>query len=628
MGHPETGEPRKLLLMRMRSTKTGWMTGLALAGVLICGLLSAPRATAGSPPSLLGGILGQVKNPAGVVQMGASVVLYNRYDQLVRQTLTNPEGKFVFDMLTPDLYSIRVTLASFVPIMRRNIAVAAGSENLLQINLATLLGSIDLVSAGPARGALMSDEWKWVLRSSQATRPVLRLLPASIQTVGSSSTASSSSNTGSSMFSGTTGLVRLSAGDGDSFTTGSEQDLGTAFAVATSIYGSTHVQFSGNIGYIGNSTIPAAGFRTSYSRNKDGQSTPQVIVTVRQLYLPNRQAVIGNDPGPALRTASLALRDKVDLSDRLRLEYGVSLDSVNFIQRLNYVSPFARATYSFGESGSIRAAYSDGSNPGQFLDRIPGSNGAGEVTNNDALSQDLAALAILPRISLREDQVRVQRTQNFEVAYQRVEGHRTYAVGVYSESVSNASFMMSGAPGFVPLTDTLPDLGSNSHIFNVGNYDRQGYTGSVKQALGDRMDVSLAVGRAGGLVAGPEAAVSSDADDVRATIHQVQRLWATAAMSAIVPGAGTRLTASYGWTDYRVLMPEHVFLTQDVTESTGWNVRVRQPLPFFPGLGRLEATAEMRNLLAQGYLPLDADGRKAVLTNSPRAVRGGLAFIF
>jgi hypothetical protein len=77
------------------------------------------------------------------------------------------------------------------------------------------------------------------------------------------------------------------------------------------------------------------------------------------------------------------------------------------------------------------------------------------------------------------------------------------------------------------------------------------------------------------------------------------------------------------------MMPDHVFLTQDVSESTGWNVRVRQPLPFFPALaGRLEATAELRNILAQGYLPLEANGQKALLTNSPRAVRGGLAFIF
>ncbi len=590
---------------------------------LLYGLLCGVPALGAPPPQLSGGILGQVKSSAGITQMGATVLLYNRYDQLVRQALTNPEGKFVFDQLTPDLYSIRVTLASFFPAMRRNIAVAAGSENLLQINLATLLSSIDIVSSGPSRGALMSDEWKWVLRSSQATRPVLRLLPVS-------SSASNSSN--SSVFSETTGVVRLSGGDGDTFSSGSEQSLGTAFAVATSIYGSTHVQFSGNIGYSPNSAIPAAGFRTSYSRNRDGQSTPQLILTVRQLYLPNQQAINGTDPGPALRTVSLAMRDKVDLTDHLRLEYGVSMDSVNFLQRLNYVSPFARATYQLGGYGTLRAAYSDGSDPSTMLDRnsAPESNAATtDAANNEALSQDLAALALLPRISTRDDRMRVQRTRNVEAAYQIVEGARTYSAGVYAESVSNGAFLLSGPQGFMPLTDTLPDLASDSRIFNVGDYHRMGYTASAKQALGDRMDASLSMGRAGGLTASPQGSQSSDPDAVRGTIHQVQRLWATAAFSATIPLSGTRVTTTYGLTDSRVMMPDHVFLTQDVSESTGWNVRVRQPLPFFPALaGRLEATAEMRNLLAQGYLPLEANGQKALLTNSPRAVRGGLAFIF
>ena len=56
---------------------------------------------------------------------------------------------------------------------------------------------------------------------------------------------------------------------------------------------------------------------------------------------------------------------------------------------------------------------------------------------------------------------------------------------------------------------------------------------------------------------------------------------------------------------------------------------VRQPLPQFPGLpGRIEAVADLRNLLAQGYLPVTAGGRTGLLVNSPRAVRGGFNFIF
>ena len=96
-----------------------------------------------------------------------------------------------------------------------------------------------------------------------------------------------------------------------------------------------------------------------------------------------------------------------------------------------------------------------------------------------------------------------------------------------------------------------------------------------------------------------------------------------------MPGSGTHLATSYGWTDFRALMPEHLSLTEQANQTVGWNVSIRQPLPFIPGLpGRLEATGEMRNLLAQDYLPLSAGGRRALLTNSPRAVRGGLSFIF
>ena len=85
--------------------------------------------------------------------MGAAVSLYNRYDELVRRALSNQDGKFVFDTLSPDVYSIRVSLASFVPALRRNIPVLAGSENLLKIQLASALSSIELVPLTAPEGA-------------------------------------------------------------------------------------------------------------------------------------------------------------------------------------------------------------------------------------------------------------------------------------------------------------------------------------------------------------------------------------------------------------------------------------------------------------------------------------------
>jgi hypothetical protein len=151
----------------------------------------------------------------------------------------------------------------------------------------------------------------------------------------------------------------------------------------------------------------------------------------------------------------------------------------------------------------------------------------------------------------------------------------------------------------------------------------------MTQAVGDYVDLTVAAGRGGALVADSHEAAVDSAADVRGLIRQAQRSWAMAKASLTIPGTGTHIVTSYGWTDFRSLMPIHMSLTGDTNQDEGWNIGIRQPLPRV-GVkhGRLEATVEMRNALAQGYLPLNADGQHAVLTNSPRALRGGLCYLF
>jgi len=56
----------------------------------------------------------------------------------------------------------------------------------------------------------------------------------------------------------------------------------------------------------------------------------------------------------------------------------------------------------------------------------------------------------------------------------------------------------------------------------------------------------------------------------------------------------------------------------------------RQPIPsmgFLPG--HMEAIIDLRNLLAQGYVPvLGQDGQTVYLVQSARSVRGGVSFTF
>ncbi len=604
--------------MNQRTSASG--TSRVAAGLFVgllgtAGMFCSPVSAASLNP-LAGQILGQVKDAAGAAQMGASVYLYNRYDELVRKGLSNEQGRFAFDALSPDLYSIRVILASFVPAERRNISVLPNSENRLDINLTSVLSSIGVTSTPASPGTLMTDDWKWVLRTSQATRPVLRFLPE-LAPRGSSSTHS--------VFTGhtnTTGVVKLSAGDGESFARGTQQDLGTAFAIATTLADSARVQLSGNVGYAGSSALPGAGIRTSYSRSNGDGSNPEIAITMRQVYLAphDSAAALGSDSAPVLRTMSLALLDRVDVSDNLHVDYGFDSESISYFDRIYYVSPFIRATLDAGSHGRVRVAFTSGGSPTELLARDDQKSGE--------LEQDLTALAAMPTLSLSDSHLTVERTKNLEIGYERVVGTRTFSVGAYDESVTNASFMLSGPADFISAADLLPDLSSHSNIFDIGSFHRIGYNAGVKQALGGRAEVSVTAGRAGVLTAPGAEGSYTDTQTLRAGIGQAQRAWVTVKVAGTLPRTGTRLSANYGWTDFSVLMPVHLFVTQSGNQDIGVNVHISQPLPMIRMPWRMEATADLRNLLAQGYLPLGAPGARSVLTNSPRLVRGGLNFIF
>jgi len=572
-------------------------------------------ASAGSMPALSGEVLGQVQNSAGIAQMGASVFLYNRYDQLVRQALTNETGKFAFDQLTPGLYSIRVALASFLPAVRGNIAVAAGSASLLKIDLASMVSSVEIVPASAAQGTLMTDDWKWVLRSSSATRPVLRYTTAS---------SSSKQRLTLASFSQTSGILRVSAGDSDSVSGSTAQDLGTAFALATLVNGWARVRLSGNLGYMANSGLPAAGFRTTYSRDAGGDSTPQVAITVHQIYFPGLGAggsyPNGEQAGPVLRTVSFSTLDRTNLTDRFELEYGGHVESVSLMERVTYVSPFARGTYNLGDQkGVVRVAFSSGTQPAELIAR--GSQSQDGVLNQSSdLTEDLRVLSVLPVISRRNGQTRLQRNETWEAGYQLVAGARKYSLTAYVDEVADAAYTVSGAVEALPAANMLPDYDSTNYVYNLGAYWRSGYSAAVTQSAGEHLNFTVAAGRAGALTV-PQGGSNLP------QVHRTERTWLNARASATIPATGTRIVASYGWTDFRTLMPVHVSLTGTTDQDEGLNVRVRQPLPRVNGMrGRIEATAEWRNALGQGYLPI-ANGQ-AVLTNAPRVLRGGLDFLF
>jgi Carboxypeptidase regulatory-like domain len=574
-----------------------------------------------SPVKLAGTIAGVVSDSTGTPQMGATVVLFNRQDRPVQRIQTDDRGEFHFAGLFPEFYSVRVSLATFFPAFKHGILVQPGMRSVLSVSLNTLFSTIQLsYPVAIDSGSIMSDEWKWVLRGAASTRPVLRLL-------GDPPPADVADRTEhASAFSDTRGMLRVSAGDGSiASNVTNEADMGTAFALATSLYGNNLLQVSGNLGYGSQTGVPAAAFRTSYSRSFAG-GNPEVSLTMRQLYLPARlgAAMAGNDAAlPMLRTMSAGLDDRKQIADNVTLQYGFTLDSVTFLDRLNYFSPYSRLTWQMPDGGALEFAYTSGN-------ARPDLGAPGSEESSD-LQHDLSTLGQFPRISLRDAKPRIQRGEEYEAAYSRKAGSRTYRVSAYYEMVRNASLSLLAPDGTFTGGDILPDLFTGNSTFNLGDLHNSGYDLSVTQNLGEHVSATLNYGSEGTMTVENHELVSNNPDELRAMIRAGRKHAATAQITATAPHSGTRLIASYQWAgDQRWLMSGNLYSTQSNRPMPGLNICVRQPLPRLGGLPwRMEATADLRNMLAQGYVPLtNAAGQRMLLFDTPRSLRGGLSFIF
>lgn len=564
-------------------------------------------------PKTAGAIVGVVADPGGISQMGATVMLFNRFEKLVMKTLTNPKGEFGFDDLVPDQYMIRVSLPAFVPAVRQGILVQPGMRSFLSIHLASVLSSVEFVYASPNPRQLLTDEWRWALRSAMSTRPVLRFLPGP--------------KPGESLFSNTRGLVKVSAGDGANAQVGGQPDLGTAFAVATSLYGVNNVQVAGNVGYVSRTGLPVASFRTRYSRDfldngLASSSSPVVQLTVRQTFLPGRAGAAQTN-SPSFGSMSGLVIDHAKIGDDIEFTYGAQLESVAFFDRVNLLSPFARADVKLTTRDSVQVAWSSGAAPEEFYL-------SARATDGD-LQNGLATLSAFPRVSMRNGHTHVQRMEQGEVtlAHQFDPKTRVSASAFY-ESVANAALMAAGDTGIYSTSEMLPDLFTNASIFNIGSYSRRGAMVALERQFANHWSAQASFGHGGTLQTRGDIVNSNDPDALRSALRKTDRSWISARVSGALPYTGTRIIGSYLFTDYRAALPAHRYMTQRTSPDLGLNVQLRQPITNF-GLwtGRVEAIAELRNLLQQGYLPVNGpNGRRVLLVPSPRSVRGGLAFIF
>ncbi len=585
------------------------------------------RAAADLSLPITGDLLGTVLDAAGQPQMGAAVQVFNKYQRVVSHTLTDSAGRFAFIGLASENYSVRVSLDSFLPASRDQVLVKPGFDSVLEIHLATLLSNIQVSYRAPT-GA-MSDDWKWVLRSSPATRMVTRALPVDFP--------QDEPNMHPRVFSDTHAMFAVSGGDGGLIDTNDmTADLGTSFAVSTNVFGKNQLQVAGALGQNAEFGPSAIALCAIYSRTSDGPlgAPPEVTFTMAQLGgLSSSLNGSGLNPSamgalPFLRTMSLGLYEVLDPLDNVHLEYGVTGESVELAQHISRISPFARATVDLHAAGAIVASYSDGGRPNELISHQQFQ--PAELDADSDLSEPAGSLSRLPQITQRNGRVELQRTESYEVGYRKVDGASTYAVSGFHEAVTNGSLNVTGDLGGLEPGDLFADGVSTTTSYNVGRYSRSGYLASVDQHLRDSFDVAIAYGRLGGFGATPSGIDTETLVSANRFLTEQQHNFASFSGRTVLPHVGTLISANYGWTDPRAAIPRHLFTTQDAVADPGLNIRLRQPLPSFHGIpGRLELTADLRNLLATGYAPVNTgDGRRLLIVEAPRAIRGGLKITF
>jgi hypothetical protein len=564
-----------------------------LAGLMA---LASPVHAADWAAPITGNLLGTVVDPAGEPQIGASIKLFNKYDRMVAKTLSTTDGRFAFAGLAPDFYSLQVSLESFVPAFRDKISIRAGANSMLQINLATLFSNIQINSTIPV-GA-MSNDWKWVLRSAPATRPITRFLPDDDPAAEENETATTAVHP--QLFSGTRMLVGVSGGDAGLVDNGSAvSDIGTQFAVATNVFGKSQLQVAGRLGQ-NTADLGPNNFAICAIYNPGSQfglaAPPEVSFTISQVrMLPVGQ---GSEEGDLmLRTMSLSFYEESDFGDHIHAEYGATAEAVDYAQHSSRVSPFARITTDLGRAGTLLVAYSDGGRPDELTEHSLSKSAEPENLLDDDLSEPVNALARMPQISERNGRMELQRTQSLEAGYSKTIGTRTYAVSVFDERVSNGRVNVAGDLSSLNTGNLLSDGVSTTSIYNIGNYQRTGYIASVDQRVGTDVSIQAAYGRMGSFSATDIASASMDTQD-----HNIATLG----------------------------IPQHTFTTQNIAYAPGLNIAVRQPLPSLFGLpGHLELTGDLRNLLSQGYLPMGGAGANQLLiVEAPKAIRGGFSITF
>ena len=314
-----------------------------------------------------------------------------------------------------------------------------------------------------------------------------------------------------------------------------------------------------------------------------------------------------------LQSVGLNAADDVTLGDVVELKFGSELETIQFMGRVNAFRPYG--SLNFHLSPNTILAY-------DYATSLPNTEIQGL---SDSTSSDLSELD--PRLTVENFATRVESAHHQEVSVShRIGDGTSVQVAVFSDRIANTALLGAGevtAAG----GDLLPDVYSGTFSYSGGNLS----TGGLRVVLQRKFcsDLTATFDYAYG---GTLDLTQSDAqlEQARQWISTERRHAIAAKLSGNLPGTHTRVIASYRRLNGPALTPVDMFNASPGQTDPFFSLVIRQPIPnlgFLPA--HMEALIDLRNLLAEGYVPvMGRDGQTVYLVQAARSVRGGVAINF
>jgi hypothetical protein len=554
-----------------------------------------------------GKLAGVVSDNKGTPLMGATVMILGptaiaseMASQTVERVITDGHGRFSVEHLVPGWYSLKVSAPTRLPAMRNGIRVDADETAIARFVLTEIFAPVRFQVPNSSVSS-WGDDWKWVLRTSSTTRPILRYVDQRQATNTSPTDPKAQSLPTEYMFGVLPGSLRRDP-------LADDPGFDSVLACLRSVSADSDLLVASSFAP---SSDDSSTITTVFRRNLAKGQPQEIGLILHQFSLAedqpgSGQALVSRAEGMVLTYSETRL-----LAPKVMVTAGMDVDYLGGLGEVVTAQPNMKLEYQAAPSTVVSAQF-----------------GPARAEGADSLLERIGMMDAFPRLTEHDYQLKMEQFNHSEATLNHRMGKSARVqVAAYHDGVRNAAVWGLGQPaGSSWLAGNfISNPAFNGIAVNAGNYQSAGFRAVYSKTFGDHFEALAAYSTGNAL-----AARNAIAPGRQGFLSPQPTSSMAGKISAEIPVTHTRIVTSYEkvQNDRVTLVDAYGQAMLQVQPYLG--VQIRQPLPTFAFLpAHIEALADFRNITGQGYVPVGQAGeRPVILTSGYRCIRGGFSVQF